>query len=254
MLLLDVSISTAAQRGLLDAVVQAARDVVVVVPSGDTVTIAACEAAGGVRAADAATAAAATTARERLQTWLFSPAAPPASDLDDTVRLFSAPGEGREAVEIARRVLQEAHAGVPFDQMAVLLRAPQTYVGLLEHAFARAGVPAWFERGTRRPDPAGRAFLALLACAHEGLSARRFAEYLSLGQVPVERLASAGLGPGPGLAPATSGAASAGAGALSADDIADALISPEIAWKIPRRSTRRRTLPNATAIASSAAR
>ena len=32
---------------------------------------------------------------------------------------------------------------------------------------ARAGVPAWFDRGTRRPDPAGRALLALLACANE---------------------------------------------------------------------------------------
>ena len=46
------------------------------------------------------------------------------------------------------------------------------------------GTPAWFARGTSRPDPAGRAFLALLDCAVEGLSARRFAEYLSLGQVP----------------------------------------------------------------------
>ena len=36
----------------------------------------------------------------------------------------------------------------------------------------------------RRPDPAGRAFYVLLRCAAEGLSARRFAEYLSLGQVP----------------------------------------------------------------------
>src|SRR5262249_3902349 len=44
--------------------------------------------------------------------------------------------------------------------------------------------PAYFDRGTRRPDPAGRAFLALLACAAEGLSAKRFDEYLSLGQVP----------------------------------------------------------------------
>ena len=48
----------------------------------------------------------------------------------------------------------------------------------------RADVPAWFDRGTRRPHPAGRAFLALLACAAEQLSAARFAEYLSLGQVP----------------------------------------------------------------------
>jgi RecB family exonuclease len=34
------------------------------------------------------------------------------------------------------------------------------------------------------PDPAGRAFAALLACAAENLSARRFAEYLSLSEVP----------------------------------------------------------------------
>jgi hypothetical protein len=68
--------------------------------------------------------------------------------------------------------------------MAIALRAPQHYAGLLEHALARAGVPVYFERGTRRPHPAGRAFLALIACALDNLSARRFAEYLSLGQVP----------------------------------------------------------------------
>ena len=39
-------------------------------------------------------------------------------------------------------------------------------------------------RGTFRPDPAGRAFLALLECAAENLSAVRFGEYLSLDQVP----------------------------------------------------------------------
>jgi RecB family exonuclease len=49
----------------------------------------------------------------------------------------------------------------------------------------RAGIPAFFSSGTSRPDPTGRAFLALLACADEKLSAKRFAEYLSLGQVPV---------------------------------------------------------------------
>jgi len=48
----------------------------------------------------------------------------------------------------------------------------------------RAHVPAYFAHGTSRPDASGRAFLVLLACAAEGLSARRFAEYLSLGQVP----------------------------------------------------------------------
>ena len=100
------------------------------------------------------------------------------------VTLFSAPGEGREAVEIVRRILDEASRGVPFDEMAVFLRTPQQYLGLLEHACARGDVPGYFDRGTRRPDPAGRAFVALLSCAVEGLSAKRFDEYLSLGQVP----------------------------------------------------------------------
>ena len=40
---------------------------------------------------------------------------------------------------------------MPFDQMAVFLRTPQHYLGLLEHACARAGVPAYFDRGIRRP-------------------------------------------------------------------------------------------------------
>jgi hypothetical protein len=119
-----------------------------------------------------------------LRRYVFSREPPshrvPARD----VQLFSAPGEGREAVEIVRRMLDEAEAGVPFDEMAVFLRTPQHYLGLLEHACARAGVPAYFDRGIRRPDPAGRAFIALLSCAVEGLSARRFDEYLSLGQVP----------------------------------------------------------------------
>jgi hypothetical protein len=123
-----------------------------------------------------------------LRRFLFKRDAPPIERaLDGSLTVFSAPGEGRESVEIARRLLHEARRGIRFDEMAILVRAPQSYFGLLEHALSRAGVPAWFDRGTRRPHPAGRAFLALLACAGESLSAARFAEYLSLGQVPSER-------------------------------------------------------------------
>ena len=64
------------------------------------------------------------------------------------------------------------------------MRSPQHYVGVLEHALARAKVPSYFDRGIRRPHPAGRAFLAMLGCAAEDFSAKRFAEYLSLAQVP----------------------------------------------------------------------
>jgi ATP-dependent helicase/nuclease subunit B len=122
---------------------------------------------------------------ERLQRRLFndystvSQAAP-----DGEVEVFSAPGESRECVEIARRVLAFARDGISFDRIAVLLRSPEEYRAHLQEAFARARIPAHFARGAVRPDPAGRAFFSLLKCAAEGLSARRFAEYLSLAQVP----------------------------------------------------------------------
>lgn len=216
-LLLDVAITSAAERALLAAVVGASSSVLATVPSGDAATEAACVACGALVQGPHA-AAADASALTRLQTYLFAADTPPIGDLDDTVEVFSAPGEGREAVEVVRRVLQEADAGVPFDEMAVLLRAPHAYMGLLEHAFARAGVPAWFERGTRRPDPAGRAFLALLACAHEDLSARRFAEYLSLGQVPPQGSGSA-LGAGPNDQPRT-------AWEVPADDLTSSVVPP----------------------------
>jgi CRISPR/Cas system-associated exonuclease Cas4 (RecB family) len=120
----------------------------------------------------------------RVQKYLFVETTVPRASAGPDVTILSAPGESRECVEIARLVRNEAENGVPFDRMAVLLRAPGHYRALLEEAFSRAGIPVHFAQGTVRPDPAGRAFLALLACAAEGLSARRFAEYLSLGEVP----------------------------------------------------------------------
>jgi ATP-dependent helicase/nuclease subunit B len=131
---------------------------------------------------------------EHLRRFVFS-AAPPASASREGFEMFSAPGEGLEAAEIARRILALADSkkagrgpaplpGIAFDQMAILLRSPERYQPVVEDALRRAGIPAYFSRGTARPDPAGRAFLALLQCAAEDCSASSFAEYLSLGQVP----------------------------------------------------------------------
>jgi ATP-dependent helicase/nuclease subunit B len=204
--LLDVSINSHAEADLITAVIAAAKTVIYTIPEGDSRTRAAF-----AHSLPAAPAPPALRSLDRLQRYLFSDDAPPVIEgkQDDSVMLFSAPGEGREAIEIARRLLQEANRGVPFDQMAVLLRAPQTYLGVLEHALDRAGIPAWFHRGTRRPDPAGRALLALLACAAEALSARRFAEYVSLGQVPLTEAGNADLWSPP------------------ADDIVEAMLPPE---------------------------
>lgn len=137
----------------------------------------------------------ATDSLQHLRNNLFSPAPAPFPAADGRFEFFSAPGEGLEAVEIARRILKLARQGVPFDGVAVLLRNPERYQPMIEDALARAGIPAYFSRGTRRPDVAGRAFLALLSCAAEGLSAARFAEYLSLNQVPEQAASAAWVAP-----------------------------------------------------------
>jgi len=115
---------------------------------------------------------------------LFEDSAPPLTKLDSSFVLRNWPGEPRECAEIVRSIQAEAARGVPFDQMAVFLNSPGEYRSHLEEAFNRAEIPAYFAQGSTAPDPAGRAMLALLSCAAEGLSARRFAEYLSLAQVP----------------------------------------------------------------------
>lgn len=180
--LLDVPLDHAAEREFVAAVIAGASAVLATSPRGDRDTIQHLVAMGGTVDERAATGA---DDLARLRRFLFdTDTQPPQRELDGAVEFFSAPGEGRECVEIARRVLKEARAGVRFDEVAILVRSPHSYFGLLEHALRRAEVPAWFDRGTRRPHPAGRAFLAVLACAAEHLSAARFAEYLSLGQVP----------------------------------------------------------------------
>ena len=186
MLLLDIAIEDAAGRELVEALAERATAIVATVPHGDRDTIGHFSA---MRAAIDERPGRGTTDLALLRQFLFNTSEePPRRTLDGSLEFFSAPGEGRECVEIARRILEHARSGVGFDEMAILVRTPQNYFGLLEHALKRAGIEAWFDRGTKRPHPAGRAFLALLACAAEHLSAARFAEYLSLSQVPdVER-------------------------------------------------------------------
>ena len=181
LLLVDLAVENPMEEAFVAALTAVATDVVATVPTHDASARQALERCGGAletvdgpRRSDL----------EHLRACLFSGEAPAPRTLDGSLEFFSAPGEGRECVEIARRILREARAGVPFDEMAVFVRSPEHYQGLLEHAFERARIRAWFDRGIRRPHPAGRAFLALLACVSDGLSASRFAEYLSLGQLP----------------------------------------------------------------------
>ena len=183
--LLDVPLDSHAEQELAAALIARSPDVLATVPDGDVVTLDALTALGGtVERRETSDGRLQISDLECLRRHVFQTERPAERERAGDVVLFSAPGEGREAVEIVRRVLDEAGRGVPFDEMAVFLRTPQQYLGLLEHACARGGVPVYFDRGTSRPDPTGRAFVALLSCAVDGLSAKRFDEYLSLGQVP----------------------------------------------------------------------
>ena len=191
LLLVDVEIQDAAVLALVRALCRRASRVLATVPRGDDQTLEALKHLPGAPSLRAASAERAPggDALGLVQEYLFEPVTPPEPEPSEpadvpSVKLFSAPGEGRECVEMARAALREAERGVPLDHMAILVRAPQLYGGLLETALDRAGLQGWFVRGTRVPDPSGRAYLALLACAAEQLSARRFAEYLSLAQVP----------------------------------------------------------------------
>jgi ATP-dependent helicase/nuclease subunit B len=181
LLLFDASVESAVERGLVAVLAATARSVLATVPAGDERTLASL---GALAPVEQLPENEERTSLGRLRRYLFSVEQPPRGAADGQVRFFSAPGEGREAVEVTRAILDEARAGVPFDEVAVFLRVPEASSSLVQTALRRAGIPAYFARGTKRPDPSGRAFLALLACKTEGLSARRFAEYLSFGQVP----------------------------------------------------------------------
>jgi len=168
LLLLDLDLDSSLRRELAEAVIDRAPEVLEARLEGGL------EPARGLSPATL----------DRIRESLFKESVSTPSEPDETLDYFSAAGESLECVEIARRILKSAANGVAFDRMAILLRSPERYQPLIEEALRRAGIPSYFSRGVARPDPAGRAFLALLACAGEGCSATRFAEYLSLGQAP----------------------------------------------------------------------
>jgi ATP-dependent helicase/nuclease subunit B len=193
MLMLDVAISSELERELVEAILRRSPDVLVTVPEGDEATLARVRhlVPFGVESVAPVGPPAA------VQAQLFAPATAKAPA--DALVVFSAPGENRECVEIARLVKAESEQATRFDRMAVLLHTPSRYRAHLEEAMRRAGIPVHFARGTARPDPSGRALLALIACQLEELSATRFAEYMSLGELPRADTSGA---PPPALDPA----------------------------------------------------
>ena len=179
--LIDVPLDARDQIDFARALITAASRAIVAAPFHDAACLRALDGLALEREDDARMP---VTSLERLRARLFAEDAGETSEVDASVEVLSAPSESHEMIEVTRRIVSRARAGVPFDAMAVALPSRHVYAAHLEAALSRARIPSFSSFSTRRPHPAGRALAALIACKNERYSARRFAEYLSLGQVP----------------------------------------------------------------------
>lgn len=182
-LFLDVPLRHRRERALVAAIAGAAERCAATVPAGDEASLEAFAGALGASPSPLPSTGA-PAALGALQEYLFGPPRSEAPGDDPSVRWIAAPGESRECVEIARDLVVRAGRGLSFDRAAIVVRDPLTYRPHLVEALRRAAIPARFHAGIARPDPSGRALLALLDCKAERLRASRFAEYLSLAVVP----------------------------------------------------------------------
>jgi len=126
MLLLDVAVSSEAELEFVRALAAKAPEFLATPPASDEATVTRMVRGLNAEIENIDLTAAASGALPNLQRHLFSEKANAVPlGADEGVDVFSAPGEGRECVEVARRVLALARSGVPFDSMAVFLRSPE---------------------------------------------------------------------------------------------------------------------------------
>src|SRR5262249_43724216 len=118
MLLLDVALDSRAEQQFIAALVERSPQILATVPAGDSVALDTLAALGGT-VETLEDDAAAGSDLINLRRFVFEREPPPERERAGDVTLFSAPGEGRESVEIVRRMLDGAARGVPFDEMAV---------------------------------------------------------------------------------------------------------------------------------------
>jgi len=106
-------------------------------------------------------------------------AAEPSEEERGAVRLLTAPGPEREAEAVALALLEEHEEGIPWQEMAVLLRNPASLDGPLQRALRSRGVP--FRSvlpSSLGAEPLGALLGALLRCLEEGFPWRPAAQLL----------------------------------------------------------------------------
>jgi ATP-dependent helicase/DNAse subunit B len=84
------------------------------------------------------------TLRARLAAMGVTEQRMPARRARPALAVVKAPGIEREVEEIAHRILQQAAAGRPFREMAVIVRSPDIYAPVLRSTLERFAVPAHF--------------------------------------------------------------------------------------------------------------
>ncbi len=97
--------------------------------------------------------------RARLEAMGFRSQTLPRSRPAPAIALVCAPNIERESDEIARRILEQAAAGRPFREMAIIVRAADAYVPLLRSTLDRFGIPARFYFDSRLHEHAAIRFL-----------------------------------------------------------------------------------------------
>jgi hypothetical protein len=139
-LLMDVPLTSEAELAFVCAICSCAPETLAVVAAADEPTLIRLRKAIQIELEDLDSGNGSPGTLAQLQRRIFNEdTVSTVSVPDDQVLVFSAPGESRECVEIARRVLDLAKKGVAFDRIAVLLRSPEEYRAPLQEAFARAG-------------------------------------------------------------------------------------------------------------------
>lgn len=66
---------------------------------------------------------------------------------DERVKIIAAPNEVQEVKEIAREIISLAQEGIPFQEMAILLRKGEIYFNLIKETFQNLGIPVYFASG-----------------------------------------------------------------------------------------------------------
>jgi RecB family exonuclease len=123
----------------------------------------------------------------RLRQALFEPPVAAAAPPDDSVELLTAPGEAAEARAIVRRILREAAAGTPFEEMGVIVPRADLYAPLFADLLGRLGIPYRLHPSVPlRTGRVARSLLLLFRC--RGLGRSAVMEFLTFADIPFATL------------------------------------------------------------------